>query len=196
MIGNVNMCKVIFENFLYFRNVLSFNLYGLKMKKSILQICILIFTVVTYTVAQPKVKLQTGISYMEHFSVGMGIKFGDKHFVSASFGSNAFVKLHNFSSYMLHYDLSFFRTKWSFGYPKFGISGGYSNYTDNYYRWELLLLTPNVGFTIPLNTYFDVSVTTGLAIARELSMTRIRMGDVGWYRKFLPEFKLTVIYNL
>lgn len=146
--------------------------------------------------AQLAFKVQTGIGYLEHFSTGIGVGIKNKHQLSLLYGSNLFLKTSDFSSLLLEYDFKFYKLNFSGFTPKLGIKGGYSIYTNTYYRWNVLMLVPFVGVNRPLSKKLDLAIDLGLAVSHELSLERISYGEFGTYRKYLPEIKIGLIYTL
>lgn len=139
---------------------------------------------------------KNGIGYIEHYSIGTGLNFLDKHTISLNFGSNFFMHIDDFSSYLIQYDYTFTNNKIKFMYPRLIIKGGYSIYSNYYYKWELLSLAPNIGITYPLNHKLSLNFDTGISINREISMQRINMGEIGWYKRVLPELKIEILLKL
>lgn len=132
---------------------------------------------------------------MEHLSTGISIDFANTHSIALLFGSNGFIKSNKFSSYLLQYDvkinaLQFYRIT-----PRMGFKGGYSIYTNDYYRWRLAQVIPFVGFSYPLTNRIDLFTDMGLAISRVLSMERVAFGEIGSYRQYLPELKVGLTYR-
>ena len=147
--------------------------------------------------ARGQVTVQTvaGISNMEHLSTGIGINFSNRHNIVLLFGSNAFIKTNRFASCMLHYDVRVNRMKFYRITPRLGLKGGYSVYTNDYYRWRLAQVIPFVGFSYPLTNRIALFTDMGLAISRVLSMERVAFGEIGSYRQYLPELKVGLSYR-
>ena len=167
------------------------------MKKSllILYLLLLFFTFNTIK-AQTFIKLQLGLSYIENFSTGFELSIKNKHNISILYGSNFFSKPQDFSSFMLQYDYAIDKLEIAHLIPHIGIKGGYSIYTNNYYQWELIALVPFIGTNYQINKRIDLSTCFGVAFSKELSMKRINYGEVGWYKKVLPEIKIAIKYKL
>lgn len=146
--------------------------------------------------AQLTFKAQTGVGYLEHFTTGIGVEFSNKHQLSLLYGSNFFYKTSDFSSLLLQYDCKFNKLNFNGFTPKLGIKGGYSVYTNTYYRWNVLMLVPFVGVNRPLSKKLDLAFDLGLAVSHELSLERISYGEFGTYRKYLPEVKIGLLYTL
>lgn len=165
------------------------------------QYCLLMITIVLILnnlqlKANPTLNLQTGYGYIEHFSTGVGVTIFDRHNISALYGSDFFIKTMNFSAYLLQYEYAIKKDAIIPFTFKTGVKGGYSIYTNKYYRWELLALVPYIGFSYPVTRRFDITASTGVAVSRELSMKRISMGEIGWYKRLLPEFKIAFSYEI
>jgi hypothetical protein len=146
--------------------------------------------------AQISFKLQTGISYIEHFSTGITFSFSEKHNLSILYGSNFFIKPKDFSCVMLQYDFIFNKINFAGIIPGIGIKGGYSVYTNRYYKWNLSSFVPFIGLRYKAGNKFEIALDMGTAISIEHSVKRISYGEIGMYREFLPEFKLGLIYKL
>jgi hypothetical protein len=157
---------------------------------------LLIVFVHNSTKAEIDFKLQSGLGYIEHFSTGIGIAINNKHSLSVLYGSDFFINARSFSSYLLQYEYFFYNLKYACFVPKIGLKGGYSVYTNNFYKWELIKAVPTIGVVYTINNCFDLYADIGIALSRELTMKRIRFGEIGWYRKQLPEFKIGIIFNL
>lgn len=146
--------------------------------------------------AQPAWKIQTGLGYLEHFSAGMTLSLQAKHHVSLLYGSNFFVKPGDFSSLSLQYERSLNRWQLAGLTPKWGIKGGWGIYTNDYYRWNLLMLAPFVGVTRPLSKRIDLFMDLGIVRSHPLSLERIQVGAFGSYKHYLPECKIGLHYRL
>jgi hypothetical protein len=146
--------------------------------------------------AQFSFKLQTGISYIEHFSTGITFSFSERHNLSLLYGSNFFIKPRDFSCVMLQYDFLFSKLDFAGIIPAIGIKGGYSVYTNSYYKWKLSSFVPFVGLRYKACNKFEIALDMGTAISIEHSVKRISYGEIGMYREFLPEFKLGLTYKL
>jgi hypothetical protein len=71
-----------------------------------------------------------GVGYIEHFSIGAGVSFNDRHAITAHYGSNAFIKTKEFSSILLEYDFAFKNLTRCGLIPMIGLKGGHAVYTD------------------------------------------------------------------
>lgn len=146
------------------------------------------------SISQPKVNFQIGFGYLEHLSTGIGFKIKEKHKITFLLGTNFFMKLDDFAAYQIQYE-----------YPNqmkkilllnYGLKGGYSNYSNKYYKWQLLSITPISNLKYRLTDNLFLVSTLGLTYSRVLNQTRVEMGEIGWYREFLPEIKLSLLYDL
>ncbi len=146
--------------------------------------------------AQFSVKAQLGVSYIEHVSTGVTLKWGKNHSVSFLYGSNFFIHTHDFSNLFLQYDLSI--PKWKMGKltPRFGVKGGDSYYTDEYYRWKVVSVIPFLGASLPIGNKLDLVFEAGAAFSFEQTVERISYGEIGFYRELLPELKAAMVYTL
>jgi hypothetical protein len=146
--------------------------------------------------AQPSLRMQTGVSYIEHLSTGVTVQFRQKHNVSVLVGTNAFVRTYYFYNAFLQYDRAFMKWKWKYMVPRIGIKGGNSVYTNKYYRWKVVSLIPFIGATVPLRDRLDLLLEAGAAYSLEQEVTRRSFGEIGHYRSPLPEVKLAVLLSL
>lgn len=145
--------------------------------------------------AQPKLQAHAGLGYTEHFALGIGWTFSDKHAVTLLYGSNFFFHRRQFSTYMLQYTLAV--PRWSFlnVTPSVGIRGGHAIFTDKYYTWEVAAFIPFVAMQYPLGRNVDLVVQAGGAVSFEQKVRRINYGEIGHYRQYLPEVKTGIVYT-
>jgi len=146
--------------------------------------------------AQFSVKIQTGISYIEHFSAGITFGFSDKHDLSVLYGSDFFFNQKDFLNIMFQYNYNLTRLGFAGITPAIGIKGGYAIYSDKYYRWELTEIIPFARFKYPLKGKIELFLDAGAAVSIEHSMERISYGEIGMYSEYLPEFKLGLNFRL
>jgi hypothetical protein len=146
--------------------------------------------------AQFSVKLQTGISYIEHFSTGITFCFSDKHNLSVLYGSNLFIKPLEFSNVLLQYDFLVNRINLAGITPGIGIKTGYSLYTNKYYKWHLISTVPFIRLNHKLSNTFELNLDLGTVITYEFAVKRISYNEIGMYRTYLPEIKLCLVYKL
>lgn len=147
-------------------------------------------------IAQLKFRAQTGVSYLEHLSLGLGLEFQNKHQIQLLYGSNFLLKPNDFSSYQLEYSCRLNKPIFHGFTPRLGIKGGYSVYTNTYYRWQLLQVVPFVGVSYPIHKKLDLAFDLGTAVSHELSLEHLNYGEFGTYRKYLPELKVGLTYTL
>lgn len=165
------------------------------MKKQTLAILLLLITISYSGMAQFSIKGQAALSYIEHLSTGVTFSFSGKHHISLLYGSDFFINTKDFSSYMLQYYLRLNRMTFAKITPVIGIKAGYSIYTDDYYKWELMSVVPFTGINYRLNKKIDILFDLGATISRAQSVKRIRQGEIGKYRELLPELKAGILYN-
>jgi len=146
--------------------------------------------------AQFSVRLQTGISYIEHFSAGITLSFSDKHDLSVLYGSDFFFNRKDFLNILLQYNYSLAKLSFAGITPAIGIKGGYAVYSDKYYRWELTEIIPFARFNYLLRDKISLFIDAGAAFSIEHSMERISYGEIGMYREYLPELKLGIYFRL
>jgi hypothetical protein len=147
-------------------------------------------------IGQTKIKLQGGLSIIEHASIGVSFQLGKKHTLSALYGSNLFYGYHDFYNLFLQYDYSFLKLTRGKITPKFVLRGGDSYFTDSYYRWHVANLIPALGANYKYNDKISFFVDGGVAISFLQSVERVRAGEIGIYKKYLPEFKIGILYTL
>jgi hypothetical protein len=146
--------------------------------------------------AQFSVRLQTGISYIEHFSAGMTFSFSDKHDLSVLYGSDFFFNQRDFLNILLQYNYNLTGLNFAGFTPAIGIKGGYAIYSNKYYRWELTEIIPFARFKYQLKEKIELFLDAGVAVSIEHSMERISYGEIGMYRQYLPELKLGLNFRL
>ncbi|OFY61834.1 MAG: hypothetical protein A2V64_08300 [Bacteroidetes bacterium RBG_13_43_22] len=146
--------------------------------------------------AQFLFKLQAGMSYIEHLSTGITFSFSDKHNITLLYGSNVFINPKDFSSIMLQYDFVVSGINLAGITPGIGIKSGYSVYTNKYYKWNLTEVIPFIRLDYCVSEKIDVFLDMGTALSIEHSVKRRSYGEIGMYRKYLPEFKLGLNYRL
>lgn len=163
------------------------------MNKLVLVICLL--TLVNLkTNCQTNLYFQLGYGYLEHLSTGLGVKIKDNHRLSLQYGSNFFMNTHDFSVIQLQYE---YPCQITHKYKiNAGIKSGYSIYANTYYRWKLVSITPMVNFNLSLKNKLLLVSTLGLNYSRVIEAKRIAKGEIGWYNEFLPEFKISLLYDL
>lgn len=146
--------------------------------------------------AQVSVKMQAGVSYIEHLSAGITLGFAENHELSLLYGSNFFIRQKDFMNIMLQYNCSFRRMSFAGITPALGIRGGYSVFTNKYYKWKLSGIIPFARLSYNVNERIGMFFDSGIAVAIEHSVERISYGEIGMYREYLPEFKLGFCYRL
>lgn len=162
--------------------------------KKIYQIVFLLLFINIKAFCQSNIYFQLGYGYLEHLSTGIGCRFKDNHRIFLSYGSNFYINTKEFSSIQLQYEYpNKIPNKFKLNY---GIKGGYSIYSNNYYRWRLITLTPILNFNLKLSDKLIFVSTIGLTYSRAIEMKRLANGEIGWYKEFLPELKFSMIYDL
>jgi hypothetical protein len=147
------------------------------------------------TEAQVKIKAQAGLSYIEHFSLGITCSVSNKHSISLLYGSDFFSSTKSFSSYLLQYDFAFNKLIFKKITPRLGIKGGNTTYTSDYYTWELVAVIPFMAFNYPISKRIDVFVEGGACVSFEQKLKRINYGEIESYKEWLPEFKTGLHYT-
>lgn len=144
-------------------------------------------------VSQTKVDVQVGYGYLEHFSVGVGLTIKENHKITSLFGSNLFMSLNKFAVYQLQYEYpNKFKKKYLLN---FGLKGGYSIYSNKYYKWDLLSITPISNVKYRLKDNVILALTFGMTYSKVLEQKRLESGEIGWYRELLPEIKISLSYG-
>lgn len=157
---------------------------------------VILLTLAFTTQAQTNIYAELGASYIEHFSTGIGIDINSNHKIGLLYGSNFFVNNSEFYTALVKYENMLGKLNIRYILPKVGCKAGYSVFTNQYYSWDLVVLAPYIGCDYSLNKKVDLFGSAGVAISRELSMKRVGMGEIGWYRRLLPEFKAGIAYKL
>lgn len=146
--------------------------------------------------AQTSAKFYTGLGYQEHLSLGATVSLKEKNAFSITYGSNFFYKPQNFSTLHLQYD----RQVPSLGFEKFipgaGVKAGQIIFTDAYYRWRVISVVPFLTLSKKLTPLLELIGEGGVAYARIEEVTRIRYGDIGKYRRYLPEVKISLRHRI
>lgn len=140
--------------------------------------------------------VQSGYGYVEHFTLGAGIKLAQSHCITINYGTNFFIKMGDFSTYFLQYDYMFRSPVVRDTRLKAGLRSGYSVLTNEYYRWKVLSAVVYAGAVHTFSSKVDIYCDMGLCINRELSVQRISMGEIGSYRRYLPECKVGVRFSI
>lgn len=145
---------------------------------------------------QSSLKLQAGFGYQEHFSSGITFSFLKTNSVSILYGSDAFYKPKNFSTLYFQYDRQI--PLLTFGNYRTGIGArfGKSIYTDKYYRWKVISAVPLLMLDRQITDDMDIGVEAGLAISRIEEVSRISYGEIGKYKRYLPELKIRIRYKI
>jgi hypothetical protein len=146
--------------------------------------------------AQIRLECRTGFGYLEHFITGAGVKFNDESSAGFRYGSDFFINPRSFSSFSLQYERKMSCLHVDPFYLDYGLKGGYTVYSNKYYRWKLVFLVPVVGLKYHLSERMTLGVQGGMSVNRELSAERLGWGEIGWYREFLPEFNFSLSYDL
>jgi hypothetical protein len=149
-----------------------------------------------HSLAQIRLECRTGFGYLEHFITGAGVKFKDGSSAGFRYGSNFFVNPGSFSSFSMQYERSVNRLQLEPFHLTYGLKGGYAIYSNSYYRWKLVFLNPFAGMNYQLNERMTLGVQAGLSVNRDLSAERLKWGEIGWYRDYLPEFNFSLSYDL
>jgi hypothetical protein len=146
-----------------------------------------------YSISQSKAEFQVGYSYLEHLSTGIGLKFKENHKIMFLLGTNLFTKMNNFAVYQIQYEnLNQLKRRLSINY---GIKAGFSNFANNYYKWQLVTITPISSLNYRFTDALFLTATLGLTYSKVLKVKRVEFGEIGWYRLLLPEFKLALEYE-
>lgn len=146
--------------------------------------------------AQTAFKVQAGVGYLEHSAIGAGIVFRYKHEVSFVYGSNLMVRPGDFSVYLLQYQRMLPKLSVSRFTFHVGVKSGYGLYSDRYYRWKLICGSAYMGSGYALGSRTALFADGGVIYNRVLEVTRKEQGAIGWYREWLPEFKVGISFTL
>lgn len=146
--------------------------------------------------AQITFRVLGGVSSIEHLSTGLNITTKRKHAINFLFGSYFFLNSSDNASYLLQYKRYVYSLKFIDILPAIGIKGGYSLYSDKYYRWELLSICPSFGLNYALTEKLNLELDAGVVYSRVLSLKRINFGEIGWYNELIPEIKISFLYTL
>src|SRR3954463_12654144 len=86
---------------------LLFHIFALPQLATMLRPLILVACILSLNYsgfAQTRYQVHTGLGYLEHFSLGVGCTFSNKHEIGAFYGSDFFVHPNNFSTLLLQYN--------------------------------------------------------------------------------------------
>jgi hypothetical protein len=161
------------------------------------RIFILLISIFSWAVhGQKNIKAFGALSVIEHASVGVSVQLGRRHTISGMFGSNLFFGYHKFSNLLLQYDFTFLKLARGKITPKFGVRGGDSYFSDTYYRWHVMNIIPVLGANYGYSQKVSLFAEAGVAIAFLQSVERVKAGEIGIYRQYLPELKIGISYTL
>ncbi|HEY0655522.1 MAG TPA: hypothetical protein VGD65_20445 [Chryseosolibacter sp.] len=163
--------------------------------KTPLLFCCLSFTLGVVR-AQTYLKAYGGLGYQEHFSIGAALTLRETTSFSLTYGSNFFYKPQDFSALYLQYDRVIPSLMAGKVIPGIGVKAGHNVFTDDFYRWRVISAVPFIMATRKLNPSVDLIAEGGLAMSRIEEVTRIRYGDIGKYKRYLPEVKIAVRYRI
>lgn len=115
---------------------------------------IFIFQLILYfnCFSQSRIQYQAGFGYQEHLSLGVGLQFKTENHLAVLIGSEAFINMNYFSTYLIEYQISFNKLLKDKIRPVVGLRAGYINYSDYYYRWETLSGIPYAGISYQFNS--------------------------------------------
>lgn len=157
---------------------------------------VLLFALSSMCQAQAVIKLQTGIGYLEHFSIGATADLNPKNTIGLHYGSNFFYKTGNFSTAFIKYNRLIPLLNYRRITPGIGAKFGYTIFMDSYYKWKIISAVPFFSLRYPLGARLDIGAETGIAISRIESVTRVSYGEIGKYRRYLPEFNISMYYTI
>jgi hypothetical protein len=146
--------------------------------------------------SQVKIEAVGGLSYIEHVSLGFRFQLNSRHSLSAQYGSNVLFSHYDFYNLIAQYDYSFKKGSQKNITPRLGVRGEDSYYTDTYYRWHVMNIIPFLGAKHQFNPKISFFGEVGVSISFLQSVTRIKMGEVGIYKQYLPEVKFGIGYTL
>jgi hypothetical protein len=144
---------------------------------------------------QYRLQATVGLGYIERFSIGAGVSRNDRSTLTVTYGSTFFYQPKKFSTYFLAYEhlLSDERGKLRTG---FGVKSGFTTFADKYYRWKILSVVPMIVLQKKLTDNISLLAGGGLAVSRIRSVERLDFGDMGKYRRYLPELQLILRYRI
>ena len=119
-----------------------------------------------------------------------------KNSVGFYYGSTLFVKPQEFSTLFVKYNRALPVFNYRNFTPGLGLKAGQTIFTDRYYRWRVLSAVPLVSLSYTLNNRTSLLAETGLAFSRIETVKRISYGEIGKYKRYLPEINISVNYAL
>jgi hypothetical protein len=156
----------------------------------------LLVAVIASVEAQTSIKANVGVGYLEHFTVGTTLAIRERSSFTLSFGSNIFYKPHDFATLYAQYERAFPSLAFGKAIPGVGLKAGQTVFTDDFYQWKVNSVVPFVSVSRRLSDVVQIGAEAGLAISRIQSVTRISYGEIGKYKQYLPEVKLSLRYRL
>ncbi|HEY0742795.1 MAG TPA: hypothetical protein VGD40_15100 [Chryseosolibacter sp.] len=153
-------------------------------------------TIASLSIAQPTLQAQAGLGYIEHFSLGLEYSWKSKHSVSLHYGSNVFINSDQFSTVFIKYNRTVNGLTFQKNRPGIGLKLGSSIFTDDFYRWKVSSAVPFISLRHTFNRKLEAGIETGIALSRIESVTRINYGEIGKYKRYLPELNFTLHYTL
>jgi hypothetical protein len=160
------------------------------------QLIFLLVAVIANVEAQTSIKANVGVGYLEHFAVGTTLAIRERSSFTLSYGSNFFYKPRDFSTLYAQYDRVLPLLAFGKVIPGAGLKAGQSVFTDNFYKWKVNSVVPFMSVSGRLSELLQIGAEAGLAISRIQSVTRISYGEIGKYKRYLPEVKLSLRYRL
>jgi hypothetical protein len=168
---------------------------GIAMHKLAVGIIILSISIGNCSAQKIAFAVTGGVGYLERFSVGAAVLRNNSSSWSLTYGSKFFYKTQTFSSYFVTYARVF---PYEFGgvRPGLGIKAGHTRFEDDYYRWKVISLVPIVEFQKNFSESTTVGVHAGIAMSKIQSVVRVDYGEIGKYRRYLPELEIYARYKL
>lgn len=146
--------------------------------------------------AQTSLKANAGFGYLEHLALGATLSVRERSSFTVTYGSDLFYKPLNFSTWHFQYDRAVPALVFSKLIPAVGIKAGQTLFVDDFYRWKVFSAVPLISLSRKLSDAIEIRAEGGLAISRIQSVTRITYGEIGKYKRYLPEVKVSMRYTI
>jgi hypothetical protein len=165
------------------------------MLKTPLLTCVLAFCAFQ---AQTQISLkgQLGVGYAEHLSTGITVAVKKNDSFSFLYGSNLFLKPRDFSTLYFQYEHTVPLLTFNKLVPAAGIKFGYTVFSDNYYRWKVVSAVPFISLSRNITSSVELGTEAGLIVSRIESVTRVNYGEIGNYKRYLPELKVLIRFTI
>jgi hypothetical protein len=141
------------------------------------------------------IDVQIGLGYLEHISVGLAATRNNRTSLTLSYGSNFMISARKFSSLHLSYD-HLLGYQYAGLRAGLGAKAGFTDFEDENYRWKVITIAPYIIVEKKLRQSTSIGVKSGVGISKIQSVTRLSYGDIGMYKRYLPELQIYLRHKL